>query len=59
MAKRMAETAAHDKWFREQVARGVREADDSNTRWVTNEEAKAGWAAKRADLVKRTKGRIA
>ena len=55
MARRMAEVqaAAHDKWFREQVAQGLKEADDPDTRWVTNDEARAGWAAKRTDLVKR------
>lgn len=57
--RRAHRAAAHDKWFREQVALGVKEADDPNTRWVTNDEAKASWAAKRADLVKRAKGRAA
>jgi hypothetical protein len=38
------------------VELGLKEADDPNTQWVSNEEAKASWAAKRADLVKRTKG---
>jgi hypothetical protein len=50
------EAAAHDKWFREQVAQGLKEADDPATEWVTNEEAKAGWAKQRAELVKRVKG---
>jgi hypothetical protein len=57
--RRVHQAAAHDKRFQEQVAQGVKEADDPNTRWVTNDQAKAGWAAKRADLVKRAKGRAA
>jgi hypothetical protein len=35
---------------------GLKEADDPNTKWVSNEEAKASWAEKRANLVKRTRG---
>jgi hypothetical protein len=38
------------------VELGLSEADDPNTKWVSNEDAKAGWAAKRANLMKRTKG---
>ena len=45
------EAAAHDKWFRDQVAQGITEADDPNTQWVANEDAKASWAKKRAELV--------
>ena len=50
------EAAAHDKWFREQVEIGLAEADDPATEWVTNEEANASWAKKRAELVKRAEG---
>lgn len=57
--RRAHKAAAHDRWFRDQVAQGIKEADDPNTRWVTNDQAKAVWAAKRADLVKRAKGRAA
>ena len=47
------EAAGHDKWFREQVEIGLAEADDPAAQWVTNEEANASWAKKRAELVKR------
>lgn len=47
------EAAAHDRWFREQVEIGLREADDPATEWVSDDEARAGWAAKRAQLVKK------
>jgi hypothetical protein len=50
------EAAAHDKWFREQVEIGLAEADDPAAEWVTNEEANASWAKKRAELVKRAEG---
>lgn len=49
------EAAAHDKWFRAQVEEAINEADDPATVWVSNEEAKVGWAKKRAELIKRIK----
>lgn len=51
--KRAHEAAAHDKWFRAEVAKGIEEADDPATEWVSHEDAKASWAKKRAALVKR------
>jgi hypothetical protein len=53
------DAAAHDKWFRAQVEIGIQEADDPNTPWVSHEEAKASWAKKRAELVKRIEGNAA
>lgn len=32
------QAAAYDQWFREQVAQGLKEANDSNTQWVTDKE---------------------
>lgn len=54
--RRAHKAAAHDKWFRGEVAQAIREADDPNTEWVSNEDAKTGWAKKRAELVKRIEG---
>lgn len=54
--RRAHEAAAHDKWFREEVAQAIKEADDPNTEWVSNEDAKASWAKKRAELAKRIEG---
>lgn len=51
--KRAHGAAAHDKWFRAEVAKGVEEADDSATVWVSHEDARASWAKKRADLLRR------
>lgn len=55
-SERMRQThaaAAYDKWFRAEVAEGIKEADDPNTKWVSNEDANKSWAKQRAELVKR------
>jgi hypothetical protein len=49
------EAAAHDRWFRGEVEKALKEADDPNTEWVSHEEAKAAWSQQRARLVKRIK----
>ena len=51
--KRAHEAAAHEKWFRAEVAKGIEEADDPAAEWVSHEDVKASWAKKRAALVKR------
>ncbi|SIT74469.1 MULTISPECIES: hypothetical protein [Burkholderiaceae] len=30
-----ADAVAHDQWFRQQVREGLKEADDPNTKWVS------------------------
>jgi hypothetical protein len=50
------EAAAHDKWFRQQVEIGLAQADDPAAEWVTNEQANASWAKKRAELLRRAEG---
>jgi hypothetical protein len=47
------EAAEHDRWFREQVEQGIREADDPNTEWVPHEIVKADMARQRAELLAR------
>lgn len=54
--RRAHAAAAHDAWFHEQVAAGVAEADAPGAEWVTNEEANASWAKRRAALAKRAEG---
>ena len=44
---------AYDKWFRAEVEEGIKEADDPNTKWVSNEDANKSWAKQRAELIKR------
>lgn len=54
--KRAHEAAAHDAWFRDQVAEAITEADSPAAEWVSNEDAQASWADKRAALAKRVSG---
>lgn len=54
--RRTHEAAAHDKWFRAQVEQAIVEADDPGTEWISHEDAKASWAKKRAELLKRLDG---
>jgi hypothetical protein len=46
---------AYDAWFRAEVEAGLREADDPNTIWVTQEEMKRGMALRRAEWARRAK----
>lgn len=50
--KHAHDAAAYDKWFGAEVDQAIKEADDPETKWVSNEDAKAGWAKRRAELVK-------
>lgn len=43
----------HDKWFREQVAQAIEQADDPTAQWVSNETVVAESAKRRAALRKR------
>lgn len=51
--RQVHEAAGHDKWFREQVAVAIKEADAPDAEWVSAADAKASWKKKRAELVKR------
>ena len=44
--------SVHDAWFRAEVEAAVREADDPNTVWVSNEEVKRRFALRRAEWAK-------
>ena len=57
--KRTFDAAEHDKWFREQVAEGIRQGDDPNTVWVSDTEVKAMSAKRREAWAKQAKGRAA
>ena len=57
-AQRMRQThqaAAYDKWFRAQVAQGLREADDPSTVWLDNSTVMAQSAERRAQWLERAK----
>jgi len=47
--------AQHDEWFRSEVTRGLAEANDVETQWVSNDQARQSWQLKRADLMHRAK----
>jgi hypothetical protein len=53
------EAAAYNKWFKEEVTQALAEADDPDTHWVSNDDAKKSWANQRAELVKRMEARHA
>ena len=54
MSKTMdQQAAAYDQWFREQVEIALKEADDPNTVWVSNDDVKKKWAKTRAQLASR------
>lgn len=48
--RRTHEAAEYDKWFREQVDEAIREADDPNAVWVSNEDMEKEWSVMRAEL---------
>ena len=52
----MQQDTEHDQWFVAEVQKGIAEADDPNTKWVTNDQARASWEKKRAELMKRVDG---
>lgn len=53
--KRAHEAAAYDKWFRAEVEAGIKEADDPNTQWVSNEDAEASMEKLLTKLERQTK----
>jgi len=57
--KRAHEAAAHDVRFRAQVEQDIKEADDPNTQWVSNETVKATSVKRRAAWSKQAKAAAA
>lgn len=53
--KRAHEAAAYDQWFRGEVARALKEADEPATKWRTTEEVMASVDSKLASLKKKRK----
>jgi hypothetical protein len=54
--RRAHEAAEHDKWFREQVEIGIKEADAPGAKWHTHEEVQQRWEKRRAELLARIEG---
>lgn len=44
--------AAYNKFFDNEISQAIKEADDPLTKWVSSEDARTGWAKRRAELVK-------
>ena len=57
--KRTFDAADHDKWFRDQVEEGIRQADDPNAVWVSNDEVMAMGSKFREKWAKQADGRVA
>lgn len=55
--KRAHEAAEHDKWFREQVQEGLRQADDPNTVWIPHEEVVKAMHRQREELKAKLAGK--
>ncbi|ADU13834.1 hypothetical protein [Asticcacaulis excentricus] len=51
--KEAHEAASHDRWFRQEVAKGLKAADSSNAVWVSHEDVEAMRAARRIELLAR------
>jgi hypothetical protein len=47
------EAVEHNKWFREQVEQGLKEADDPNAVWFSHEEVVADMQRQRESLIAR------
>lgn len=54
--RRTHQAAGYDQWFRVQVAQGMAEADDADTRWISQESAKQDMQRQRAALQALAKG---
>jgi hypothetical protein len=51
--KRQREAREHDAWFRAEVERGIREADDREVKRIPHEEVASNWRRQHAMLVRR------
>ena len=50
--QRQRQAREHDAWFRAEVEQSMREADDPDTRRISQEDARSSWRRQRAELVK-------
>ncbi|MFZ4803016.1 MAG: hypothetical protein ACOYLR_14005 [Chlorobium sp.] len=48
------EVAEYDNWFLQEVEKGLTEANDPESLWVSDDEANRSWEKKRTELVKST-----
>ena len=57
--QRQREAREHDAWFRGEVERGMREADDPAVRRIPHEDVRSNWRRQRAELAKRATDKTA
>lgn len=57
--RRRHDAREHDAWFRGEVERGMREADDPKVRRIPHEHVRSNWRRQRAALAKRARGKTA
>lgn len=57
--RRQQEAREHDAWFRREVERGMREADNAAVRRIPHKDVRANWRKQRAKLAKRAGGKPA
>ena len=57
--RRQREAREHDAWFRGEVERGMREADDPAVRRIPHEDVRSNWRRQRAELTKRAADKTA
>ena len=57
--RRQREAREHDDWFRGEVERGMREADDPAVRRIPHEDVRSNWRRQRAELAKRAADKTA
>ena len=57
--QRQREAREHDAWFRGEVERGMREADDPAVRRIPHEDVRSNWRRQRAELAKRAADKTA
>ena len=53
--ERKRDAREHDAWFRAEVEKALREADDPNVRWVPHHRVKANLRRQRAKFLKRSR----
>ncbi len=55
--QRQRQARQHDAWFRAEVEQGMREADDPETRRISQEDVTESWRRRRTELSKRAAGK--
>jgi predicted transcriptional regulator len=53
------EAGEHDAWFRDEVERGMREADDPDVHRIPHQDVRSNWRQQRAELAKRAASKTA